>query len=588
LSLSRYFQDELDHLRRSGDAFAQRFPGLTKYLSSRATDPDVERMMEGFAFLTARLREKIDDQLPEVTQSLLMLLWPNFLRPVPSMCIMQLDPIPGAISEVQTVPAGAEVHSIPVDGTVCRFRTACRAEIVPMAVEMVRHDVSRAASVVTLRLRTLDEQPVTDLNLRVLRLFLGGASYSAQTLNLWMHRYMRKATMGTEGFMLGLDAEAIRPVGIDRDDAVLPYPDNAFMGYRLLQEFYTIPEKFSFFDIDVPSLRFLPARTKELTFVFEFERPLPPDVRIEASSFQLNCTPAINLFKHSSEPIRLDGRRTEYALLPARIEGSELEIFEIEEVNGWLPAPDGRSNGISRTYARFESFSHEMERADDRHAVYFREKVSQGFAGADLTRTLSFIREDEALENRTDETISVSLECTNGVAPTHLGIGDLNRPMRNLPSFVTPRNLTRPSPPCYPLVDGSLQWQLISALSLNYLSLQDAPALRNILMAFDFPARTNMQRERGAKLRLEGIETIASERVDRLFKGLPVRGMRTHIGMRESHFESEGEMFLFASVLAEFFALYATVNSFHELLVQGVERGEVYRWQPRIGNQPLL
>lgn len=588
MTTARYFQDELDHLRRAGDEFAREYPQLTKYLSSRSTDPDVERLLEGFAFLTSRLREKIDDQLPEVTQSLLMLLWPNFLRPIPSMCIMEYAPIPGAITEVQSVPAGSEVLSVPVDGTICRFRLASDLEVAPLRLDGVRHELSRAASVVTLSLSTLAEEPIRSIGLKRLRLHMAGAAYGAQSLNLWLHRYLRRATLGAGGAVLALNPSDVQPVGLGRADAILPYPENAFSGYRLLQEFFALPEKFAFVDITIPTLAHLPEQATRVDLVLEFERPLPPDVRVDAGTFRLHCAPAINLFSHDAEPILLDGKRTEYPVVPARLDGSEIEVYSIDEVTGWLPVADGRSGGISRVYDRFESFTHEIERVEGRMAVYFREKVRQHIAGTRLDRQLSFQREDEAQAHRADETISVRLTCSNGGAPAFLGLGDICRPTREVPSFVIPTNVTRPTQPSYPLVDGTLQWQLISALSLNYLSLQDPVALRNILMAFDFPAKVDMQRERGAKARLEGIESLASERVDRLFRGLPVRGMRSTLRMRESRFASDGEMFLFASVLAEFFALYATVNSFHELVVQGIEQGEEYRWPARIGNQPLI
>lgn len=588
MTTARYFQDELDHLRRAGDEFAREYPQLTKYLSSRSTDPDVERLLEGFAFLTSRLREKIDDQLPEVTQSLLMLLWPNFLRPIPSMCIMEYAPIPGAITEVQRVPAGSEVLSVPVDGTICRFRLSSDLEVAPLRIDGVRHELSRAASVVTISLSTLTEEPIRNIGLKRLRLHLAGAAYGAQSLNLWLHRYLRRATLGAGDDVLALNPADVRPVGLGRADAILPYPENAFSGYRLLQEFFALPEKFAFVDITIPTLAHLPAQASQVELMLEFDRPLPPDVRVDAGTFRLHCAPAINLFPHDAEPILLDGKRTEYPVLPARLDGSEIEVYSIDEVTGWLPAADGRSGGISRVYERFESFTHEIERVEGRMAVYFREKVRQHIAGTRLDRQLSFQREDEAQAHRADETISLRLTCANGGAPTFLGVGDICRPTREVPSFVIPSNVTRPTQPSYPLVDGTLQWQLISALSLNYLSLQDPVALRNILMAFDFPAKVDMQRERGAKARLEGIESLASERVDRLFRGLPVRGMRSTLRMRESRFACEGEMFLFASVLAEFFALYATVNSFHELVVRGIEQGEEYRWPARIGNQPLI
>jgi type VI secretion system protein ImpG len=594
MSTARYFQDELDSLRRSGEEFSRFFPKLTSYLSSRSTDPDVERLLEGFAFLTARLREKLDDQLPEVTQSLLALLWPNYLRPVPAMTIMQLSPVTGAISQRQIVPAAAEIESVPSDGTVCRFRTCHDVAIDPLAVAEVRHDVSKDASVIRLRITTTSGESLEQVAAEDLTLWLGGSDYSAMTLNLWLHRYLKRIVVRTiSGAEISLGPEALRQAGLADGERVLPYPHNSFSGYRLLQEYYALPRKFCAVQlIDLP-LSHAGQQDERFELVFEFSRSLPPDVRVDGGSFLLNCVPAINLFDHDGEPILMSGRRSEYPVVPSRRNAGEIEVYSIERVTGWRPSSSRisepeRRDGISREYKRFESFSHEVERLDRREAVYFHERVRQSISGERLDRLISFVREDETVAAHESETVSLNLVCTNGTAPMALAAGDICIPTANTPNFVRPTNITRPTSPVYPLIDGSLQWQLISALSLNYQSLQSPEALCSILRVFDFGARTDRQRERETQQRLSGIEAIRSEPIDRLFRGRPVRGMRSTIDMRESRFGSEGEMFLFATILAEFFSLYSTINSFHELTVRGLETGEEYRWSPRIGTQPLI
>lgn len=588
MSTARYFLDELDYLRSSGQEFARHFPKLTNYLSERSTDPDVERLLEGFAFLTGRLREKIDDQLPEVTQSLFMLLWPNFLRPIPSMTVLQFSPVPGAVDEQQHIPAGCEVESVPVEDTVCRFRTAYDTDILPIRVSDIHHDLSRDKSVITVDVETLNEECIHEVALDRLRFYLGGSDYSALTLGLWLHRYLRtvKIVNPETGDAITVARDAVQQVGLGNDEGVLPYPENSFAGYRLLQEFYAFPQKYYFVDVTHIPLSHLSSDATKLKLVLEFERPLPPDVRIIPNSLMLHCVPAINLFEHDAEPFLLDGKRNEYLVRPARRHDGEIEIFSIDSVTGWKPSAGTGTN--AREFSRFESFLHEIERVDGRNAVYFREKVRQSISGEKLDRLVSFIREDEQLGRANNETISVRLSCFNGSAPQDLAIGDVSIPTHMVPSFVRPTNVTRPTPPRYPVVDGTLQWQLISALSLNYLSLQSVEALRTVLNVFDFNAKVDKQRERVAVMRLEGIEKLHSEPVDRLFKGVPVRGMRSTMHMRESKFANEGEMYLFATVMAEFFALYATINSFHELVVRGQEAGEEYRWTARVGNQPLI
>ncbi len=605
MAFNRYFQDELDYLRRSGAEFATYFPKLSTYLSDRSNDPDVDRVLEGFAFLTARLREKIDDELPEVTQTLISLLWPNYLRPIPSMCIMRLDPVPGAIDERQTIRGGerpdpdddgAAMVSGMAAGRPCQYRLCSDVEILPLTVTGARAETSREASIVTIELASLNGEPLNAIGMERLRFHLGNSDFSALTLNLWIHRYLGSARVeyvpgeGGPPHVRVLDAGAIGRGGLGADEAAIPYPNNTFPGYRLLQEYYAFPQKYHFVTVD--DMPPAPDGATAMRLVMEFVRPLPPDVRVDGASFQLHCVPAINLFEHDATPILLDGKRVSYPVIPAGRDAGEYDVFQVEEVTGWRSGGEGGGrgdgDGLTRTYHRFESFHHEVERVDGREAVYFRELVRQHISGEGLARHVSFVTEDERLSARDRETISMRLTCTNGFAPLELRVGDLTVPGHGMPAYVTPTNITRPTAPLYPVVDGTLQWMLISSLSLNYLSLLSRDAIRTILAAYDFGARVDRQREREARLRLDGILRIDTRTTDRLFRGLPVRGMESTLTIRESNYASEGEMYLFTTVLAEFFALYSTINSFHHLKVIGTENGEVYEWTPKVGRQPLL
>lgn len=589
MAFNRYFQDEMDYLRRSGAEFSTHFPKLATYLSDRSNDPDVDRLLEGFAFLTARLREKIDDELPEVTQTLISLLWPNYLRPVPSMCIMRLDPVAGAIDEAQVIEGGAMVSS-DTPGAPCQYRITADTEILPLKTRGARCETSREASIVTVDLASLNDEPLDSIGMDRLRFYLGNADFSALYLNLWIHRYLGSARIeyereGGEPILQVLDPDSIQRGGLESEEAVIPFPNNTFPGYRLLQEYYAFPQKYYF--VTFADLPHPPPDARSMRLVLEFTRPLPPDVRVDGESFQLHCVPAINLFEHDATPILLDGKRISYPVIPAGRDAGEYDVFQIEEVTGWRSGGE-EGSGLTRTYHRFESFQHEVERVDGRDAVYFRELVRQHISGEGLARHISFVHEDESISARNRETISLRLTCSNGFAPLELRIGDVMVPGYGTPAFVSPRNITKPTAPLYPVVDGSLQWMLISSLSLNYLSLLSRDAIRTILAAYDFGARVDRQRERESRLRLDGILDIDTCTTDRLFRGLPVRGMQSTLTIKESNYASEGDMYLFTTILAEFFSLYSTINSFHHLKVIGTENGEVYEWIPKIGRQPLL
>ncbi|MGY3925727.1 type VI secretion system baseplate subunit TssF [Aeromonas simiae] len=587
MSLEHYFRDELAYLRLQGRSFADAYPELTRFLSEQTTDPDVERLLEGFAFLTGSLRAKIEDEFPELTHGLLGMLWPNYLRPVPSMTIMQFSVIPGAISLPAMVPQGCQFDSQPEDEVTCHFQTCHDAWVYPADIRSIKAQSGNDLSTITLDVALHGPLTLAELQLDKLRFYLGGDSYTAYELYFWLSSKLSHIELEVNGQRFRQEATALKPVGFAREDALLPYPGNVYSGYRILQEFFCFPESFLFFDLggDWPSQ---PLPLSEFRLHFCFDRPLPAELKIRDDSFRLNCVPAINLFRHDGEPINLDGRQVEYPLKASYRHADSFEIFSVDKVEGWVEGKLGRSRGAARLYQPFESFQHQIERAKGRQALYYRMRVREAVNGDGFEHALSFVRGDETQVLDLDESISVTMTCTNRSRAARLRVGAICVPTGSSPSFATFKNLTRPTPPLRPALDGSLHWTLISNLSLNYVSLLRRDALVQILRTYDFPALHDKQAEQASRKRLAGIETIETEPVDRLVRGMPVRGLRSRLTMRQSAFGSEGELYLFSTVLAHFFSLYASVNSFHLLEVINADNKERYRWPVQIGQHSVM
>jgi type VI secretion system protein ImpG len=586
VSFNKYYQDELSYLREMGQEFSREYPKLAPFLASAGLDPDVERLLEGFAFLSGRLRQKLDDELPELTHTLMNLLWPHYLRPLPAMSVVQFDPHLNVLSEGKQVARGVEVDSLPVDGTTCRFRTCYDVRVYPLRVDSVQQQRVPGGS--TLRVVfTLDSGASFDqLGLDTLRLFLHGDPFASSSLYLWIFRYLKRAWVraGAEregAHAFDLPPGAIRPVGFEEEHGLLPYPKNAFLGYRLLQEYFTLPEKFLF--VDVGGLERLAGAPMADRFELNLElsRPLPEQVRLKPNNLRLHCTPVINLFERDADPIRLDQRKVEYRVRPSGLNANHYEIYSIERVEGWL-----QGTGRKRQYHPFESFDHVAEEGG--RPIFYRQRVRPAVVGRGVDTYVSFVTTGERFAMPGTETISLELVCSNRNLPEKLRPGDIGSPTGNSPEFADFQNITAVTPSLPPPLEAGLHWQLISNMALSYVSLTDLEALRVLLTSYDFRAFYDRQAERVQQLRMEGIADVEVATVDLLYRGLPVRGLRTRMGMRESKFAGEGDMYLFASVLNEFFALYASINSFHELSVRGMEGGEVYEWPPRIGQQPLL
>jgi len=595
MSFNHYYQSELTALRQLGRRFAERSPALAPYLGQPGRDPDVERLLEGFAFLTGRLRQKLDDQLPELSHSLMQLLWPNYMRPLPAFSILQFSPMtrsePAFVVERET-----QVESMPVDGVNCRFRTCYSTEVSALDLVGVDYSITGDGSLLGLRLAMSADGHFGELALKRLRLHFTGERYISQMLYLSLLRHLKGIELialndaGKPVFdenampvALKLPGDCVQPVGFAEEDALVPYPLNTFRGYRYLQEYFAFQDKFLFVDIKgldlldtVPEDHMKQVRGLELRF--DIGKSAMQTVRPNLDNIKLHCTPIVNLFKHDALPVRLDGKQDEYLLLPARYDAENCGVFSVESVTGW------RAGGLGyRAYVPFESFEHDPSFDVPASRAHYSVRQRSSLLHDGLDTYLSFGIDQAEIH----ETLSIELICTNQNLPRKLKLGDINQPCERTPEFLSFRNIT-PVTPCFaPPLDRDFLWKLISNMSLNYLSLADVNALKLILETYDLPRYYDQHAEKVSKRLLGGLKSVRHEHVDRLHRGLPVRGLRTELTIDPQGYIGEGDLFVFASVLNEFFALYASLNSYHELRVISTH-GEVYQWTPRMGLQPLL
>lgn len=582
MSSSKYFQDELTYLRESGSEFAKYHPKLTHFLSEGTFDPDVERLLEGFAFLTGRIREKIDDELPELTQSLVNLLWPHYMRSVPSMSISELKPHSGSVTERTTIARGAEMASEQVEGTQCLFRTCYDVDIYPLRIDQVNQTNSRSNSTISVSLAGENGVDISKINLNTLRLHLHGELHITRPIFLWLFRYLDCIELDAGGgFTHRLLPNQIKPVGYKEEEAMLPYGDNSFSGYRLLQEYFSLPEKFMFVDIEgLEWLKGVPQRS-HLTVNFVFNRALPSEVIVKQKHFRLHCTPIVNLFEQDSDPIRLEHRRNEYKVRPQSENQEHYEVYSIESVDSWNKEERRRKKLIE-----FESFEHHINQKSQQD--FYKSKVAERINGRGLERYISFHSHNSDVASLGSETVLMKLLCSNADLSERLSVGDIIYTTHKSPAFASFTNLTKPTESVSPQTSGELQWQLIANMSLNYLSLANEDVLKILLSTYDFPSRANRQAHRASLHRLEGIRSTTLKPIDRVFLGVSVRGSQLTINADSSYFVNEGDMFLMASVLNEFIRLYSSVNSFTELKVFDEKTGETYLWSSLVGQQTIL
>jgi len=575
---NRYFQEELDNLKDLGGEFSKAHPALAPMLSGRSSDPDVDRLLEGVAFLTALLRQKLDDEFPEIIHELVQLIWPHYLRPLPSTSIVAFNPKP-TLKQPMVIPPGTQVASAPVEGVSCLFQTCYPVEVHPLRL-LEASFVETAGQPPAIRLMLeLKDANLADWQPQALRLYLAGDFPTAADLYLLLRRYLTRISISAAGSksVLTLRPESLKPVGFGQHEGVIPYPTNSFPGYRTIQEYFILPEKFLF--LDLVGWDQWQDRGKGGRFEVRFELDHIPfaSPRIKTGDFVLFATPVINIFPYDADPIRLDHRRTEYRVRPSGLKDAHYQVYSVEKVIGFV-----QGTAEERVYAPFELF-----RSDSQGVPVYRVNIrnSPVRPGFDVYLSVAYPPESGP---PVAETLSIELLCTNGFLPEEIRTGDIALPTSSSPEQVDFKNLRPPTSNILPPLGTNLLWRLISHLSLNYASLSNVENLQALLNLYLFRDPRKPEASLANQKRVAGIESIESRGADRLVSGVMTRGRDIELEARHDHFASQGDLFLFGSIIDHFLGSYASINAFTRLSLREVLTGEIYQWPARLGDHPLI
>jgi type VI secretion system protein ImpG len=581
MTLRAFYEDELTYLRELGSVFAHANPKLAAFLGRDAVDPDVERLLEGFSFLVARLRQRLDDELPELSHALVRLIWPHYLRPIAPLTMLAFEAGAAATQATVRIPSGMQVRSRPIEGVSCAFATCYPLEVLPLSIAGVEFENRPTSARLIFRTRAIGKASMQALAGGRMRLFFSAErdTQVSRTLLLWMLRYIRQIECTSEnGAKSRLTQADVRPVGFAEGEAVLPWPTNTFSGFRLLQEYLSFPAKFMF--VDLTGLESVAAQGgKSFTIAIDFSRSFPDQFRVSDANIRLNCVPAINLFPHDANPIRIDQAKGEYRVLP--VGGASYSLNSIEKVAGYKQGQPKRQN-----YTPFESFRHDLP-GDPSGGLFYRERVRPSVLGRGADTYISFVTRLDEIADAGVEVVSIGLKCSNGPIADRLPIGSIDQATAETPNNVTFSNITTVSSEVAAPIGDNLMWRLIANLARNYGSLIDIEALRSVIAAYDFRAVNDTQARRRLELLLESLGSFDTEPRDAVVRGIPIRMRHISLSISESKLGGESEMFLLGSVLDAFFSNYASVNSLHQFAVRGAETKAIYEWPTRSGTGVL-
>ncbi|TVQ55905.1 MAG: type VI secretion system baseplate subunit TssF [Phycisphaerales bacterium] len=614
--LLQYYNSELNYVRRLGAEFATAHPEVAEQLrlgADSCDDPHVERIIEAFAYLTARIRMKLDDEFPLIAEAMLNVLYPHYLSPIPSMCVAQFILDDGQDSPYR-VKRGTRVDTDPIQsvGTACRFRTCYDLTLWPIQTAAVRLGPLEAqfndftppvgtTAMLSVVLRTTKaDLTFENLELEMLRFFLHGES-RAKTNALYelMINHVLGAAVrpgAADHSVLPIEKvgneNVIRPVGFVQDEAVLPQDGRSFAGYRLMSEYFAFPEKFHFVDVCGIEPHHRQAAGRELELLFFLDRSMPElEQTMSPKTFRLGCTPLVNLFSKRADPIELTETAVSYRVVPDARHSKGVEVYSVDRVTAT------NRSGNAQEYLPFYSLRHDadglMSRSTPQQYWYATRQHPQWSQRDDRGTEvdISFVDLEFNPANPAESVVQVEVTCLSRDLPQQLPFGG-GQPRLQMPDggplhiscLTAPTKTHRP-----PLRQGTM-WRLISHLTLNHLSItggeNGAEAVREILALYDMVDTPETRKKRSSVTRIATRGSVF--RAGAQFGGAVIRGLEVSVELDERAFSDHG-LFLFASVLESFLGLYCSINSAVQCVVKTRQREEVLkRWPPRAGERRLL
>ncbi len=623
----QHYEQELHFIRQMAGEFAREHPKVAGRLALDSSgndacpDPFVERLLEGFAFLSARINLKLDAEFPRFTQALLETVFPHFLAPLPSMAIVRFQPEPDVPGDGFTIAGGTLLRSIPGGArekgelfTSCAFRTAHPVRLLPLRViqsqyytrdinELELPQDARVAAALRLRLQTLANQPIAEVDYNSLTFFLADSELASVLYEQLFGRaisVMVRPVGIRSSNILQLPATAISAVGFTEAEALLPPTPRSYDGYRLLREYFMLPERFHFLKLNGLKTAALPGDQLDLIFTFSSREPRL-ERRVQPSCFELGCTPAVNLFSKQLDEIHLTDQFSEFLAIPDRTRPLDFEIYDFQQVTGV-----GELAGQEQVFRPFYWSKDDGTGGEPYYTVNrterqltVREKrlgARSDYIGSDVSISLC---DGNSVPYNTRQADSINpynklrlrALCSNRHLPIQMTVGEgqtdfdiISGPVQSIRCIVGP---TPPKPSC---ANGELAWRLISHLSLNYLSLLDkaddgAAPLRELLGLY------TQNGDAAAEKQVQGLRSVQSEpSVQRVDVPGPIsfaRGLKITLLFDEDAFHGAG-VFLFGAVLQRFFARYVSLNSFTETIITSLQRKEIMRWPPLLGKRPIL
>lgn len=611
-TLDAWYQRELDYFRHTAAEFADRFPKIANRLNLSGADirdPHVERLIQAFAYLNARTRHKLDDSFPELADAMLGILYPHMVTPVPSMSILRFGLNPSQKDQTAgfPIPAGRSLETEEIKGHQCRFQTCYPVKLFPLKIDRVNllpqpfsgpatPQKPNAESALRFQIKTFDaKKQFGSYQLDSFRFYINISNFekAAGLLQCVLEDCIEVVLEGENGQVELLSPDCVRHVGLAPEEAVIPDNPRSFPGYRLLTEYFVLPQKFLFFEVTGirPEILARMGSQIQLSLLLK-EFPEELESVVSADTLLTGCTPVINLFHRTADAIPMTYRGTEYRIIPDARAEDAMEIHSIREVK--FESDDGEI----RPFRPFYSVQHSES---SNQTGYWHATRRPGPVDGDpgtlnqaTEMWISLVDPEFSPRRNLRGTIYTNLVCFNRDLPEALSrqrttgqvkfdIVGGRGPVSEIQCLLAPTPTERRH------LGRRNLWPLISQLSLNHLTLLDskdaADAFREILVLND--VKESLQ----TRNLVDGLKAVSSENCVQRIGSTFARGTLVKLMFEDENFIGDSA-YLFSSILNQFLGMYTSINSFTKLSAttakRDAQKGNPWTWPPQTGNRTLI
>lgn len=619
-----YYNIELQHLRESSGKFSRENPKIAARLGLdrfNCEDPYVERLLEGFAFMAARVHLKLDEEFPRFTHSIINTVYPQYMIPTPSMAMVSFTPESSDpdLAAGFTIPADTTLKSVIGKGerTACQFQTAHEVTLYPLKLSKAVYQTGyrdtmgfgsgvKAAASLVLSISSPKSIPLNQIDLDALSIYIRDTKDSVP-MQIYEQVFANCKAVVFQSAGGDKDLRIVRrdienvlvQDGFAKEQALFPYDPRTFQGYRIIREYFAFPQRFMFFKLLDLKNMLAQCNDNKIEIILVFDKAESSlDKKINLDNFELFATPAINLFKKRTDRIHIKKNAFEFPVIADRTRTLDYEVVQIEKVTGY--GADFISGKTFRPFYAKTGVDDDLVTAGDYYAEYRRSRsltenekrygTRSNYNGSDMY--ISLVDEQaRPLESDVKE-LSATALVSNRDLPFFMPVGKTATDFTleiNIPATAV-QCVDGPTEPIASFKEKNSEWNIINHLSLNYLSILrrsndgSTEILKDILKLYCDPDSYYFRRQ------IEGIvDIVVTPVTSRLYGNGPVsfvRGLEINLTLDEDAFRGMG-IFLLGSILDRYFGANARINSFTQTVIHSVERGKIKRWPKRSGNQEL-